>query len=214
MAGAGAGAGAGGGGGSVVGAGGGGEAGGGAGSCATMGGAAGGAGGGAGPGAGGMPGCGAGAAGGGAGGAPGTGRTGGAGFAGTEVLAKGEVLSHCTVLMFWKEPAARNPMKPSGRLPTISRYRLIFAGATTFAVACPRMARGVTKAPFGCQAPCAAAVAAAALNPWPAPRAFLIEGRRVNRHSTANSRTSHPSCRYASIYAKPVRSRSSVVTRG
>ena len=61
---------------------------------------------------------GAGGAGGkGGGGAPGAGRTGGAGFAGTDVLAKGDVLSHSTLLMFWKEPVTRKPIKPSDRLP-------------------------------------------------------------------------------------------------
>lgn len=30
---------------------------------------------------------------------------------------KGEVLSHCTLLMLAKVPVARKPRKPSGRLP-------------------------------------------------------------------------------------------------
>jgi len=33
------------------------------------------------------------------------------------VVTKGEVLSHCTLLMFWKVPVARKPRNPSGRLP-------------------------------------------------------------------------------------------------
>lgn len=44
-------------------------------------------------------------------------RTGGTGFEGAVVLMKGEVLSHCTLLILRKVPVARKPRKPSGRLP-------------------------------------------------------------------------------------------------